>query len=44
MSLSAENTRLFDFYSYQLEQYPQDVAFGSQRGRELENVFYPRGH
>lgn len=32
MSLSAETTRLFDFYSYQLEQYPQDVALAAKEG------------
>lgn len=34
MSLSAEKTRLFDFYDYQLENYPQDVALaGKENGK-----------
>lgn len=32
MALSAETTRLFDFYTYQLEQYPQDVALAAKDG------------
>jgi len=34
MSLSAEKTRLFDFYQYQLENYPQEVALaGKENGK-----------
>jgi len=34
MSLSAEKTRLFDFYDYQLENYPQEVALaGKENGK-----------
>lgn len=34
MALSAETTRLFDFYSYQLEHFPQDVALaGKEHGK-----------
>ena len=34
MSLSAEKTRLFDFYHYQLENFPQEVALaGKENGK-----------
>ena len=34
MSLSAEKTRLFDFYDYQLDNYPQEIALaGKEQGK-----------